>query len=274
MASELLIKDKSDSISGIKISPFRKHIRRTEPHKHNSYLEIIYLSGGSGTHSTDSVRYAIRPPMVLTVRQDQIHHWDMDSEPEGYVLILKREFLDQTIDRELKLLVGRLSAKPVHYLTAQNDIDLVLELLCREYEGGLALAGSSIEGLLKSFLSKVFSSLEAENMSVNTLKADMHQAFIEFLTREGAQKQTVSYYADKLNTTPQNLNAACQRATGRPALDILHDYVLNEAKRLLLYTDKKSSEIAYLLNFNDPSHFVKFFKRNLGKTPKDFRVGA
>ncbi|WP_294819179.1 AraC family transcriptional regulator [uncultured Flavobacterium sp.] len=274
MASELLVKDKSDSISGIKISPFRKHIRRTEPHKHNSYLEIIYLSGGSGKHDTDSVGFTIRPPMVLTVRQDQIHHWDMDSEPEGYVLILKREFLDQTIDRELKLLVNRLSSKPVHYLTAQNDIDLVLELLCKEYQGGLALAGSSIEGLLKSFLSKVFSSLEADNIRGTTLKADMYQAFVEFLTLEGIQKRTVSYYAEKLNTTPQNLNAACQRAAGKPALDILHDFVLNEAKRLLLYTDKKSSEIAYLLNFNDPSHFVKFFKRNLGKTPKDFRAGA
>ena len=47
----------------------------------------------------------------------------MDSEPEGYVLMLKREFLDQTIDQELRLLLGRLSVKPVHY--AQRETILV-----------------------------------------------------------------------------------------------------------------------------------------------------
>lgn len=272
MGDNLIINDKSDALSGIKISPFRTHIRKTQPHKHNSYLEIIYLSQGSGTHNTDTATHTIRTPMVLTVRQDQVHHWDITSEPEGYVLILKKDFLDFSLDKELKLFVARLASRPVFYLEPANDVGIVLELLCREYAGSLELAASSIEGLLKAFLAKVLSQPDTEGGVAEEIKTDMYRAFTELLSLEGSQKKTVAYYADKLSTTPQNLNASCQRIAGKPASDILAEFVISEAKRLLLYTDKKSSEISYLLDFSDPSHFVKFFKRHAGKTPKDYRA--
>jgi AraC family transcriptional activator of pobA len=51
----------------------------------------------------------------------------------------------------------------------------------------------------------------------------------------------------------------------------LSEFVLNETKRLLLYTDKTISEIAFDLAFTDPSHFVKYFKKAVGCTPKAFR---
>jgi AraC-like DNA-binding protein len=71
----------------------------------------------------------------------------------------------------------------------------------------------------------------------------------------------VAYYAGKLNTTPQNINAACQKSIQKPAKDVLAEFVLIEAKRLLLYTNKTVSEISFSLEFNDPSHFVKYFKK-------------
>ena len=69
MNSELKIKDKTGSISNIKIDPFRKNIRKTLPHKHNNYFEIIYLSKGSGFHTIDTQQFSITPPIVFLIRR-------------------------------------------------------------------------------------------------------------------------------------------------------------------------------------------------------------
>jgi len=52
---------------------------------------------------------------------------------------------------------------------------------------------------------------------------------------------------------------------------VLSEFIISEAKRLLLYTDNTIAEISFLLDFNDPSHFVKYFKRKTGQTPLSFR---
>jgi AraC family transcriptional regulator, transcriptional activator of pobA len=128
------------------------------------------------------------------------------------------------------------------------------------------------EGLLKALLAKV---LEVAKPITNKQehKSDLFQSFIQLLSADTGVKNNVTYYAEKLNTTPQNINAACQKSIQRPAAEVLSEFVLNEAKRLLLYTDKTISEIAFDLEFTDPSHFAKYFKKAVGCTPQAFWQG-
>jgi AraC family transcriptional activator of pobA len=53
----------------------------------------------------------------------------------------------------------------------------------------------------------------------------------------------------------------------------LRQRVLTEAKRQLVFTNLAIGEIAYDLAFADPSHFGRFFKKQTGKTPQEFRAG-
>lgn len=67
MKTELEIKDKTKQTEGLKIAPFRQHIRKTSPHKHNNYFEIIYLAKGNGMHTIDSKEYEIKTPVIFTI---------------------------------------------------------------------------------------------------------------------------------------------------------------------------------------------------------------
>jgi len=78
-------------------------------------------------------------------------------------------------------------------------------------------------------------------------------------------------YADLLYVTPNHLNALCQDLVGKTAGDLIRDRVLLEAKRLLTNADMTVTEIAYDLNFQDNSYFNRFFKKNVGMTPDEFR---
>jgi AraC-like DNA-binding protein len=78
-------------------------------------------------------------------------------------------------------------------------------------------------------------------------------------------------YAELLYITPNHLNALCREMVGKTAGDLIRDRVLLEAKRLLTNADMSITEIAYDLNFEDNSYFNRFFKKQVGKTPDNFR---
>jgi len=270
MSSKLQIKDKSETGKLIKIAPFRKDIRKTEPHKHNNYFEIIYLSKGSGIHSIDYNKYTVQPPVIFFVRKEQVHHWDLLTVPKGYVLILKKGFIDKSLDSELKALLTKVSGLSSLQVKDNETINQLFEILTQENDTVNENSFPIIEGLLKALLAKI---LEVAKPLIRKVKvrADLFQSFRELLSQSIEIKNNVAQYAGSLNTTPQNLNTACRKAVNQSATEVLAEHIISEAKRLLIYTDNTVSEISFTLDFNDPSHFVKYFKRYTGHTPQVFR---
>ena len=262
------IKDKSKDSGYLKAAAFRKDRRKTEPHKHNSYFELIYLSAGRGYHTIDNQRYDVRPPALFFIRQEQVHHWDldMDTEPEGFVLILKRMFFEQSLDGELKELLEKVSQLTCAYLDDVEVIEQLLGLVVKEADGSLLF----VEAMLKGLFVKI-AEVARPAMVRGGHRKELYRAFGELLLHERPLRNNVAYYAHQLNTTPQNLNAVCRKAAARSAAEVLAEYVIGEARRLLAYTDNTVAEVSYSLSFKDPSHFVKYFKRHTGYTPKGFR---
>jgi AraC family transcriptional activator of pobA len=272
MGIDLQIKDKSGNSVFLKAAAFRKNIRRTEPHRHNSYFELVYLSAGSGHHTIDQQRYEVRPPVLFFIRQDQVHHWELEEavEPEGFVLILKKIFFEKSLDGELKNLLERISQLSCAYLQDGGMIDQLLGLIIRETAGEDGGSFSFVEGMLKGLFVKI---LEAARPATDrrAQRKELYHAFTELLLHERPLRNNVAHYARRLNTTPQNLNAVCRKAAERSATEVLADYLIGEARRLLAYTDNTVSEVSFALSFKDPSHFVKYFKRHTSLTPKEFR---
>lgn len=268
--SVIHVKNKIEAGEHIKVSAFRKHTRKTEPHKHNNYFEIIYLSEGSGHHTIDSVKYVIQTPTIFLVRKEQVHHWDITAEPTGYVLIIRKSFIDLSLDSELKTLFTKISGSTCLNIADRVTIEQLFELLIREKAGTQDYSFPIVEGLLKALLAKVLE-VSKPVISKTGVKAGLYQSFRELLSGNNELKNKVAWYAECLNTTPQNLNAACRKAVNQSAAEVLGDFILSEAKRLLLYTNNTVSEISFALDFHDPSHFVKYFKKHAGQTPQSFR---
>ena len=270
MPQQVLINNKIEDDKVVKITPFKKGIRKTTPHKHNNYFEIIYLSHGSGFHYIDLNKYDITSPVIFFVRQEQVHYWEITSEPEGYVIILRKSFVEKSLDNELKSMLAQIGSECCLQLSGTNTIEKLLQILTEENNTSGINNFQITEGLLKSLLAKVLE-VSKPICSKQEHKSDLFQAFIQLLSAENGVKNKVAYYAKKLNTTPQNINAICQKSIQKPAAQVLSEFVLNGAKRLLLYTDKTVSEIAFNLGFTDSSHFVKYFKKETGCTPHSFR---
>ena len=84
-------------------------------------------------------------------------------------------------------------------------------------------------------------------------------------------ERLLGFYADKLGMTVDRLNDHVKRATGVTAGHLVRQRLLTEAKRQLVFTQQPIQEIAEELAFADASHFARFFRKQVGTTPHEFR---
>lgn len=82
---------------------------------------------------------------------------------------------------------------------------------------------------------------------------------------------SVKFLADSVHLSPSYLSDLLRKETGKNAQEHIHFYLIDEAKNLLLNSEKNVSEIAYDLGFEYPQYFNKLFKKKTGKTPMEYR---
>jgi AraC-like DNA-binding protein len=82
---------------------------------------------------------------------------------------------------------------------------------------------------------------------------------------------TVNLMASRLNLSPKYLSDLLKQETGKTALELIHLYVITEAKNMLVAGEQSISGIAYKLGFENPPYFSRLFKKEVGMTPKEFQ---
>jgi AraC family 4-hydroxyphenylacetate 3-monooxygenase operon regulatory protein len=81
----------------------------------------------------------------------------------------------------------------------------------------------------------------------------------------------LSRYAQAMGVTEARLNDICRRIADLPSKRLVHERLMQEARRLLLFTSSSVNEIGYQLGFKDPAYFTRFFSREAGMTPSEYR---
>jgi AraC-like DNA-binding protein len=82
---------------------------------------------------------------------------------------------------------------------------------------------------------------------------------------------TVKYLAEQVHLSASYLSDLLKKETGKNAQDHIHFHLIDEAKNILVNTNKSVGEIAYSLGFEYPQYFNKLFRQKTGKTPVEFR---
>lgn len=117
-----------------------------------------------------------------------------------------------------------------------------------------------------------FSILEKQEISISDNKMlNYFKAFQKNIKQTITETKSVESYAKELTITAVHLNRVCQAIVKKSALQIIHEYLIAEAKKYLLNTNYSISEVSYLLNFKDPAYFTRLFKKQTGVSPSEFK---
>jgi AraC family transcriptional activator of pobA len=253
-----------------------KHHDLHFPHRH-SFYHFVLFTAGSGNHEIDFTQFAVNTRQIYFMKPGQVHSWYFDGNIDGYIVNFSTDFFQPLLLRpdylEKFTFLNGISHNQVIDLDEQTFC-LVTELLKKakeEYEHKSIYYKDLIRALLINCfitIARLTNEPSKKPLQQNYLHLRNFQKLIE---QHYKQYKLPKAYADLLYVTPNYLNALCRELMGKSAGELIRDRILLEAKRLLVNANTSISSIADELNFNDNSYFSKFFKKQTGLTPEEFR---
>jgi AraC-like DNA-binding protein len=97
------------------------------------------------------------------------------------------------------------------------------------------------------------------------------EKFLNYVQTNYKAERKLEFYAEKLCLTPKHLSKVIKETSGNSANEWIDNYVILEAKALLKSTNMTIQQISDELDFPSQSFFGKYFKRQVGLSPKDYR---
>lgn len=136
-----------------------------------------------------------------------------------------------------------------------------------------------IKRLLAAYLYKLGSILyrhrpELQEEAAKPLKREeiLFKEFIRLVSEHHRKERRVDFYADQLFLSPKHFSTVIKKVSGKTAGQWIDEYVVLEAKTLLKYSAMSIQEVAYYMNFPNPSFFGKYFKQHTGMSPSEYKA--
>jgi len=258
----------------------KEYPHRTErPHKHN-YYEMCFYTGGSGMHEIDFISHKIVSPSIHFLRPGQVHLISRGKDYKGYLIVFSEEFFNLRF-KDIEVIPGyplvtRLEDGPI--LNLSNDRFEEFHQIIRHIENEWTQMDADSEEIIISYLKIFFLKLRqyfsklvtTKNVADSSMKKLVYH-FNQLVDKNYDQVHHVQDFAAMTGESSVNLNRAIKAVTGKTCSEIIMERLILEAKRLLLFSDLSNKEVAFKLNYEDPSYFTRIFKKKTGFTPSGFR---
>lgn len=252
----------------------KEHPFVMKPHSHDFYLLMIFTKG-NGTHTIDTEKSTIQPGSIFFMSPSEIHSWKLSEDTDGYILFFNPSFylMDLKSNSLLDLPFYRPENKIRQGLLNKNELSNIIPVVKSMLNESM---NDSInqKSILRSYLDILllkfdlhFNALNKKTTSQSSLIPKL-ESVIELHFKEHLP---ISYYASHLNVSLAQLNATTHQLLNKSVSDLIHERIILEAKRFLVYSDLTISQISDQLNYKDNSYFSRFFKKMAGQTPEQFR---
>jgi AraC-like DNA-binding protein len=248
----------------------------SHPHRHDFY-NILFINEGTGTHTIDFITYEVKPCSIFFLTPGQIHSFNLSHDIKGFTLFFTPEFylMDSSEKKLLDIpFFHSLSNQPYLHLDCMRDNSIrqaILEIF-NEHSTNESGNHAIIRAYLDIIITKLSRYYKQSWVSQQSTSVTYQIRELESLVEKHyKQYKLPREYADRMNLSPKHLNEICKKGLNKTVGDLIQARLMLEVKRLLAYSPKNISEIAHELNFSDTSYFIRFFKRNTGFTPEQFR---
>jgi AraC-like DNA-binding protein len=240
------------------------------PHRHTFY-EIVLVTAGRGRHVVDSHPWPIAPPHFGVIVPGQVHHWEGARGVDGLVVLFNEDFLV----RHPEDVPVRHALDSLTWLSPTSAQMAPLVALAAEMERELRAGDSGYEGVLRACLrilivraARIAGSASSGEV---TPGGELVDRFLRLIAMPSQGNRTLISYAREIGVSPGHLHELVRERTGQtPGRLTRHQRVL-EAKRLLAGTGLTIRQVSDQTGFADPAYFCRFFRRETGFTPGEFR---
>ncbi|CAD6557590.1 HTH-type transcriptional activator RhaS [Paraburkholderia metrosideri] len=253
---------------------------RTEPHAHPEYGQVIFVRGGRGVMNLEGSSVPFEGPCVLLLPTECVHGLDYEIDVDRWVVTIEVSYLTQ-VNARLHEFIQLWSLPRMITLsstdgTATEFFGLITRL-ARELESRTFGHVVGTEALLTQiFLMLVRGTQldQPDNGGASRNEIRLADRFRELIEQHYRQNLALQAYASMMAVSLVQLRAACAAATGQSPTKMIHARIITEAKRNLIFGEMSVEQIAFGLGFSDAAYFTRFFRKEVGEAPSQFRITA
>lgn len=240
---------------------------------------VFLLIAGTARLTLDKARIPVAAPSVVWLPSGKSGAILFEAGAEGASLAIPDTALGAAMPSgstfvQVREMVSRpvigAQLSPAHARAFRDLIAAVARELMEDQPG----AGEAVRHHLALLLIGLWRRAEPAAARPQPSPRAIVRGFVHLVELHMREHLTVAGYAAALHVTPDRLNTAVRRVTGRSPADLIHGRLAAEAATLLERSALQISEIAEILGFRDAAYFSRFFKRMTGQSPRDYRAGG
>ena len=251
-------------------------------HNHN-YFEAVYIIEGEAVHivNDDSVKISAGDFFIIDYDTQHMFKVDEGKKIDIINVIFKPEMVDLSLKgchsfneicKNFFIRLNVISSKNSYYYCKDknNLIKNIIYKMLKEHRNNSLGKTELLRSMLVELIIQAVR-LSEENKHF-TYYSSITNKIINSLEEQFMTNITLSKIAKETNYSVSYLSRVFKKDTGMCFQKYLDDVRLKQSEFLLLKTNKKVSEIAYLIGFADINRFHKLFKNTFGVSPKQYRI--
>lgn len=238
------------------------------------FFSFYFFRRANGYVLLNFRKIELRDDMVLLLSPHQQQEWHVDEAELDYTFLIFREDFMRTFISD-KFFVYRLlyyyqTDTPPYLFAAPEELAEYMRLLGKIKQELLHPVADTYNLIVSVlyYLLVVINRAYAKTyrLPVEVPKNNYAFQFKDLLEKHIRDMQRVQEYADILRVSRITLNNSVMAQFGVSATHLLKQRLLEELKNELLFSDRNVSQLADEFHFSDPSHLMRFFKQQTGKT--------
>ncbi len=246
--------------------------------KNDGLLSLIWFEEDNNVLNIDTKEYILNKNQIICLTQ--FHNVEVVQVHSARALLFNAPFyciLDHDSEVGCKGVLYYGSPSVPVLSPSPDDIDVlstVWQMAVHEFKAADSLQLEMLQMMLKRILilcTRIYQSQDNFD-HMDTGQIDIVREFNFLVEQHFKTKHSVSEYAELLNKSPKTLSNLFGKLKSSSPLQIIQSRIMLEVRRLLRYTDKPVSEIGYDVGFNDVQSFSRFFKKNEGISPSEYRM--
>lgn len=228
----------------------------------NPELEIIMVNKGSMTVNYDDEAVTVNEGQGAVVLPYRLHWVTSPADTDATVLMfsysLGADFYDNYKAVELKNYVFDLPEELKHYLkSAIGEAKINADIF-------------AAKGLFYPLVSAYLKNNEVSASRKNS-SAEIRR-IVEYIAENSAEDITVEDVADAVGQSREKISELLKERSGRGFNDFLNIVRLEKARRIIEFTDRSISEIAYYCGFGSLRNFNRVYRKVFGDPPSSERA--
>ncbi|MDZ7899788.1 MAG: helix-turn-helix domain-containing protein [Arcicella sp.] len=246
-----------------------------KPHIHTNLFQVFIVEKGEVSFQEATQNHQVQAPCIFIIPPTHLHGLTYTPDVRGYILSISESMMEDIFKTFSATFQSFTQIHILCHFNEPNSFQKIVEGV-KEIEKELFTENIERAAMLKSHLINFFVRLYRMSQEASeNIKKDSHSLtyFRKFQRsiKNSEYPKSIPVFASELNITPVHLNRICKNITGKSAVELVHQNLIIEAQKYLLHTSYSVSEIAYILKFEYPNYFAKFFKKYTNKTPTEYR---